>query len=79
VHLLLRHSRNMSHDVYRAAAAHVSAILFAASHSTVAWLPSTVVNKHFDCCVMSVAVQRPSFVDCSCTACTSQYFRVTKR
>jgi hypothetical protein len=36
--LLLRHSRNTSCDVYRAAAARASAILFAASHSTVAWL-----------------------------------------
>jgi hypothetical protein len=38
--LLLHHSRNTSRHVYRAAAARASAILFAASHSTVAWLPS---------------------------------------
>jgi hypothetical protein len=61
--LLLRHSRNTSRDVYPAAAARASAVLFAASHSTVAWLPSTVINKHFDCCLMSVAMQLTSFVD----------------
>jgi hypothetical protein len=43
--LLLRHSRNTSRDVYRAAAARASAILFAASHSTVAWLPSNCCKQ----------------------------------
>jgi hypothetical protein len=41
--LLLRHSRNTSRDVYRAACA--SAILFAASHSAVAWLPSNCCKQ----------------------------------
>jgi hypothetical protein len=43
--LLLRHSRNTSRDVYLAAAARASAILFAASHSTVAWLPSSCCKQ----------------------------------
>jgi hypothetical protein len=43
--LLLRHSRNTSRDVYRAAAARAFAILFAASHSTVAWLPSNCCKQ----------------------------------
>jgi hypothetical protein len=43
--LLLRHSRNTLRDVYRAAAAHASAILFAAAHSTVAWLPSNCCKQ----------------------------------
>jgi hypothetical protein len=47
--LLLRHSRNTSRDVYRAAAARASAILFAASHSTVAWLPSNCCKQRPYC------------------------------
>jgi hypothetical protein len=43
--LLLRHFRNTSRDVHRAAAARASAILFAASHSTVAWLLSNCCKQ----------------------------------
>jgi hypothetical protein len=43
--LLLLHSRNTSRNVYRAAAARASAILFAASHSTIAWLPSSCCKQ----------------------------------
>jgi hypothetical protein len=43
--LLLRHSRNTSRDVFCAAATRASAILFAASHSLVAWLPSNCCKQ----------------------------------
>jgi hypothetical protein len=46
---IVAHSRNMSRDVYCAAAVRASAILFAASHSTVAWLLSNCCKQTPSC------------------------------
>jgi hypothetical protein len=70
--ILLRRSRNTSRDVYRARVRHVvcvilvtrqvmftaraSAILFVASHSTVAWLPSNSCKQYHIAYSMHVTI-----------------------